>query len=330
MASIFGLVALVGLLAYFVWPTPYEFSHSQGTFWRLNRFTGVRETATSDGWKTDAAIEADAELKESRRIAKIAKEVNATRKKLPSLDFGEGIWIGTGTCVLEDDAEARRAKAVTTLCVEDETFADQAKREFSGLYERPKLHVRFFDANGLEVPTAIDDLEVGPTAAWSKDHHTVVCESSFYLEGADYDRIASWTIEADWLPGKAKEVKLDDEGRRVLGKLGQTKEAARIYAAPDNKAITYYKIKRYEYVVVQSVEGDWATVLLQNGSSGFVQASSLSQLPDVVTADASKPVGRSLALDGNLKARYSTSGGNLLKPTAPSGKPLSDKEMGSK
>ena len=43
----------VGVLFFaFVWPTPYQiYKHPRGGTYRVNRFTGVTESATHDGWK---------------------------------------------------------------------------------------------------------------------------------------------------------------------------------------------------------------------------------------------------------------------------------------
>lgn len=43
----------VGVLFFaFVWPTPYQiYKHPKGGTYRVNRFTGVTESATHDGWQ---------------------------------------------------------------------------------------------------------------------------------------------------------------------------------------------------------------------------------------------------------------------------------------
>jgi len=49
-----GILA-AGLLAWFGWPTPYVVSNFEGTIKRVNRFTGVVETATPNGWYSPVA-----------------------------------------------------------------------------------------------------------------------------------------------------------------------------------------------------------------------------------------------------------------------------------
>ena len=34
----------------------YEYGHSQGTFWRVDHATGIRETSTRNGWRTDSDL----------------------------------------------------------------------------------------------------------------------------------------------------------------------------------------------------------------------------------------------------------------------------------
>lgn len=62
MARFWPFVAgATGCMAFlvFVWPTPYEYTRKAPDIWRVNRFTGVREIATDDGWKTPGQVEAD-------------------------------------------------------------------------------------------------------------------------------------------------------------------------------------------------------------------------------------------------------------------------------
>ena len=68
-----GLIVGVGgslAVLRFVRGPSYEYSHSDGMFWRVSRSTGVRETATPDGWKTDAAIDAESLAWEKTEAAK--------------------------------------------------------------------------------------------------------------------------------------------------------------------------------------------------------------------------------------------------------------------
>jgi hypothetical protein len=47
------LVAAIAVLFFlFVWPTPYQiYKHPKGTAYRVNRFNGVMEVSTENGWK---------------------------------------------------------------------------------------------------------------------------------------------------------------------------------------------------------------------------------------------------------------------------------------
>ncbi len=48
----------VVVFAYLVWPTPYVYIHQAQDIYRVNRITGVKETSTFAGWKTEDQIEA--------------------------------------------------------------------------------------------------------------------------------------------------------------------------------------------------------------------------------------------------------------------------------
>ena len=73
----------------------------------------------------------------------------------------------------------------------------------------------------------------------------------------------------------------------VLGKLGQALESTPIKASPKNGARTYYRVKQYEYLVLQSSQySGWMKVLLENGMFGYVKADDVARLPYEVTGDA--------------------------------------------
>jgi cell wall-associated NlpC family hydrolase len=73
----------------------------------------------------------------------------------------------------------------------------------------------------------------------------------------------------------------------VLGKLGQALESTSIKASPRSSSRTYYKVKPYEYLVVQasSAKG-WKKVLLENGIWGYVKSDVVASLPYDVEYDA--------------------------------------------
>lgn len=54
-ASAVGL----GLFLFYVWPTPYVIHRHAGEIIRVNRFTGVRDTATDNGWWRPAQLSAE-------------------------------------------------------------------------------------------------------------------------------------------------------------------------------------------------------------------------------------------------------------------------------
>jgi cell wall-associated NlpC family hydrolase len=75
----------------------------------------------------------------------------------------------------------------------------------------------------------------------------------------------------------------------VLGKLGQTTAATRIYAAPTSHSRIYYRAPAYEYLVLRpSKSTGWYKVLLQNGADGYVSAEKVAELPYQVTSAASR------------------------------------------
>ena len=80
----------------------------------------------------------------------------------------------------------------------------------------------------------------------------------------------------------------------VLGKLGQTLEASKIYASASTKSRVYYTAKAYEYLILRtSKSSGWFSVVMRNGSLGYIKSSAVARLPYDVTAasNASAPTG---------------------------------------
>jgi cell wall-associated NlpC family hydrolase len=77
----------------------------------------------------------------------------------------------------------------------------------------------------------------------------------------------------------------------ILGKLGQALAQTPIFSRPTTRARVYYKVKPYEYLVLQSANNDkYFKVLLENGSYGYVSSEAVARLPYNVTADRNSPM----------------------------------------
>ncbi len=75
----------------------------------------------------------------------------------------------------------------------------------------------------------------------------------------------------------------------VLGKLGQSVKSAVIYASASSRSRIYYRLKPYEYLVLnESNSKTYTRVLLKNGWFGYVRRDAVAVLPYEVTN--SKPV----------------------------------------
>ncbi len=89
-------------------------------------------------------------------------------------------------------------------------------------------------------------------------------------------------------PSDAKAAKATPQIK--LGRLGQALETTPIKASPNTSSRTYYKVKAYEYLVVENSKySGWRRVLLQNGRYGYVKTAVVAELPYDVTADAPAP-----------------------------------------
>lgn len=64
-----------------------------------------------------------------------------------------------------------------------------------------------------------------------------------------------------------------------MGKLGQLTQEAPIYVKPDKRARVLYRGKAQLYVVLRNLTEDWATLVMADGSSGYVEAKFVESLP---------------------------------------------------
>lgn len=79
--AIASCAGLACAFLWFVWPTPYEYTRKAPDIWRVNRFTGVSELATDDGWMTKAE-------KDRREMARYVKGIQ-DRRKSAQADFDQ-------------------------------------------------------------------------------------------------------------------------------------------------------------------------------------------------------------------------------------------------
>lgn len=102
---------------------------------------------------------------------------------------------------------------------------------------------------------------------------------------------------------------------KVLGKLGQALEHTPIYSNTDTKSRVYYRVKEFEYLVVQDFKfPEWRKVLLQNGRFGYVRSEKVAALPYEVTVDssASRPASQSSRAGGNWREGIAQSSLNFV------------------
>lgn len=67
--------------------------------------------------------------------------------------------------------------------------------------------------------------------------------------------------------------------RAAVGKLGQLTADASIYLKKDTRSRVLFKVKKDHYVVLRDLDDKWATVVMQDGSSGFIEAKFVNLLP---------------------------------------------------
>ena len=68
---------------------------------------------------------------------------------------------------------------------------------------------------------------------------------------------------------------------KVIGKLGQAINTSKIYAGMNTNARVYWTVKPNDYIVVNPVANNdkWLSVILKNGSTGYILAVDVASLP---------------------------------------------------
>ncbi len=67
--------------------------------------------------------------------------------------------------------------------------------------------------------------------------------------------------------------------RAAVGKLGQLTADASIYLKKDTRSRVLFKVKKDHYVVLRDLDEKWATVVMRDGSSGYIEAKFVNLLP---------------------------------------------------
>lgn len=79
-------------------------------------------------------------------------------------------------------------------------------------------------------------------------------------------------------PGQS--VKPQDPNTKTIGKLGQATSETNIYSSMSTSAKVLWKLKSFQYLVVNPTKYDkWTAVLLSNGKTGYVLTEKVAELP---------------------------------------------------
>ncbi len=93
--------------------------------------------------------------------------------------------------------------------------------------------------------------------------------------------------------------------RAKVGKLGQLNQKSPIYSKPDKGARILYRGDAQLYVVMKSIDGDWVTLVMADGTSGYIETKYVDSLPYEVNVKKPEAVPVPVATRGG----YSRTGG---------------------
>lgn len=198
---ILGFAALI-LVFLFVWPTPYEYTRKAPDVYRVNRFTGITETATSEGWKTESDIskqrekerlrvEAELEQKALRRAEEEKQEKMALAevKKLTEYTL-RGTETKCFTSFFDGKLRFRLTLSPTG------GLKRALSSDFSSLYY---INLTFVDDQGFSIATERITLKELTAVADEKgriDHYEF--EGHAFVTADDYRRITGWEPTYYW------------------------------------------------------------------------------------------------------------------------------------
>ncbi|MFM9872186.1 MAG: C40 family peptidase [Fimbriimonadaceae bacterium] len=78
-----------------------------------------------------------------------------------------------------------------------------------------------------------------------------------------------------------------------IGRLGQSIAETKIYSNMSTKASVLWKLKSYQYLVINDAKYDkWLAVLLQNGKTGYIMKEAVAELPYMVEIPKDYKFGR--------------------------------------
>lgn len=104
--------------------------------------------------------------------------------------------------------------------------------------------------------------------------------------------------------------------RNTIGKLGQMLVEAPIFIKPDKRSKIISKTEKEQYVVMRDLTSDWATVVMHDGSNGYIEAKHIDRLPfevNIAPPNANTSRGPGRTFDNNQVSRGGDWTMNLLR-----------------
>ncbi|MGI8923893.1 MAG: C40 family peptidase [Fimbriimonadales bacterium] len=100
--------------------------------------------------------------------------------------------------------------------------------------------------------------------------------------------------------------------RAKVGKLGQLNQKTPIFAKPDKGSRILYRGDAQLYVVMKSIDGDWVTLVMADGTNGYLETKYVDSLPYEVNVKKPEPVAVPIATRGGFERRGSRGGSPVL------------------
>ena len=73
--------------------------------------------------------------------------------------------------------------------------------------------------------------------------------------------------------------------------MGQTISEGAVHVAPDETSRVYSRVKRYQYLVINTTDSEaWLSVVMSNGSTGYIRSTIVVRLPRTVTVNQAQSV----------------------------------------
>ena len=183
------LFLVICLFGFFVWPTPYEVNTKGEEIWRVNRWSGVRELSTTNGWKTEREIEDEIEAK--RKAEETSKKMQEQADQLAISKLGDMKSLGDvkfgGKSEYTASMSVKWVDGYVNYKLTLKPYTDPLI-SYSNPYGHKPVTPKLLDKDGFKLLEIVigDPIKISDAGTFTGQSY----EGSAAMTRADYERVA--------------------------------------------------------------------------------------------------------------------------------------------